>query len=175
MIMVAPTADSSTRRQRRNQSETPNRDQSADLTCSAGPDCRELAIGVDRFPDYRRLVDGFSEAADGVRLIIDRVRLLQLISGDQTPTVILDLDRETDSVLIRRVHDPEIRRLPAVCSGDLRRVAFNPGLLASALQSSVGPDVLIDAAVDHAAVIRSADQGSFTTLVMPVRVSDDRL
>ncbi|MBO0811817.1 MAG: MerR family transcriptional regulator [Microlunatus sp.] len=137
-----------------------------------GQDHRELDITPDHFPDYRHLVDGLAELPGGMRLIIDRIRLLELISADQTTAVVIEPAAASDSVLIRRLHDPEARRLPAVCSGDLHRIGFNPGLLASALQSSVGPDVLIDAATDHAAVIRSADQGSFTTLVMPVRLSD---
>jgi hypothetical protein len=150
-----------------------NRDPIADRA-EAGQDSRELAIGPDKFPNYRRLVDGLSQLPDSMRLIIDRVRLLELISSDQTTMVVLEPDPETDSVLVRRAHDPGARRLPAVCAGDVHRVAFNPGLPAPALQGSVGPDVLIDAAADHAAVIRSADQGSFTTLVMPVRVADER-
>ena len=136
-------------------------------------DYREFVIGTDHFPDYQHLVDALGDQPGGMRLIIDRVRLLELISADQTTTVVIEPDPGSDSVLVRWLHDPEARRLPAVCSGDPHRVGFNPGLLASALQSSVGPDVLVDVAQGHAAVIRSADQGSFTTLVMPVRLSGD--
>jgi len=75
--------------------------------------------------------------------------------------------------MVGRRGDHGSRRVAAVCSGDLHRVGFNPGLLASALQSSVGPDVLIEGAAGHAAVVRSADQGSFTTLVMPMRLDPD--
>jgi DNA-binding transcriptional MerR regulator len=46
-----------------------------------------------------------------------------------------------------------------------------PALLASALSASVGPDVLLDVvAPARPVVVRSADQGTFTTLVMPVRL-----
>lgn len=39
-----------------------------------------------------------------------------------------------------------------------------------ALEAGVGPDVLLEiAAPDRPVLVRSADQGSFTTLVMPVR------
>lgn len=138
-----------------------------------GQDHRELGITPDSFPQYRILVDGLAELPGGMRLIIDRIRLLELISSDATATVVIEPDPTQDSVRIRRSHAPESDRLAAICSGDLHRIGFNPGLLASALQSSVGPDVLIDVAAGHAAVIRSADQGSFTTLVMPVRLADD--
>lgn len=140
-----------------------------------GQEHQELTIAPDQFPDYRPLVSRLAEEPGGMRLIIDRVRLLELVSADQTSTVVLEPDPATDSVLVRRLHDSEARRLPAVGSGELHRLGFNPGLLASALQSSVGPDVLIDVAAGHAAVIRSADQGSFTTLVMPVRLSENRV
>lgn len=139
-----------------------------------GMDCRELGVGVDEFPDYRLLVDELAEQPEGMRLIMDRIELLELISADQTSTVVLDPDPHGDSILVGRRDDRPPRRMSAVCSGDLHRVGFNPGLLASALQSSVGPDVLIEGAEGHAAVIRSADQGSFTTLVMPLRLDPRR-
>ncbi|MGW0916640.1 hypothetical protein ACWD1Z_33680, partial [Streptomyces sp. NPDC002784] len=45
-------------------------------------------------------------------------------------------------------------------------------LLAPALEASVGPDVLLEiSAADRPVVVRSADQGSFTTLVMPVALN----
>jgi DNA-binding transcriptional MerR regulator len=142
----------------------------SERTLSSDPteELRELAVVADRFPDYRHLLSSMSDG--GMRMIIDRIRLLELIAADQTTTVIIEPD--LDQVTIRRLHDPEIRRLPAVCSGEPQPVAFSPALLGSALQSSVGPDVLIDVSPDHAAVIRSADQGSFTTLVMPRKVDE---
>ncbi|MGW0363734.1 hypothetical protein [Streptomyces sp. NPDC002990] len=49
------------------------------------------------------------------------------------------------------------------------RIDFDPAALAPALEASVGPDVLLGvSAVDQLVLVRSADQGSFTTLVMPV-------
>ncbi len=46
-------------------------------------------------------------------------------------------------------------------------------MLAAALETAVGPDVLLEipAAPARPALLRSADQGSFTTLVMPVTLS----
>ncbi|QDP94694.1 MerR family transcriptional regulator [Microlunatus elymi] len=132
------------------------------------PERVEVAVVHDRFPDYRRVLTGTAEEAVRSRVITDRVRLLTLIAADQTSTVVLQ--PEQDQLRIGRLNDPETRTLPAYCSGPLHPMAFSPALLASALQSSVGPDVLIEGAPGRAAVVRSADQGSFSTLVMPRRL-----
>ncbi|MEU0844246.1 MerR family transcriptional regulator [Streptomyces sp. NPDC005962] len=59
--------------------------------------------------------------------------------------------------------------LPALCIGPPLRIAFEPAVLLPALEAGVGPDVLLDvASAAEPVVVRSADQGSFTTLVMPV-------
>ena len=51
------------------------------------------------------------------------------------------------------------------------RIGFTAALLGAALEASVGPDVLLEiCAQDRPVVVRSADQGTFTTLVMPVRL-----
>ncbi|MGI5339032.1 MerR family transcriptional regulator [Streptomyces sp. CA-181903] len=60
--------------------------------------------------------------------------------------------------------------LRAVCTGPPLRVAFDPAVLLPALDAGVGPDALLEIASPAGpVVVRSADQGSFTTLVMPVR------
>ncbi|MEU5126145.1 hypothetical protein [Streptomyces mobaraensis] len=60
--------------------------------------------------------------------------------------------------------------LRAVCTGPPLRVAFDPAVLLPALDAGVGPDVLLEIGSSAGpVVVRSADQGSFTTLVMPVR------
>ncbi|MFI0774740.1 MerR family transcriptional regulator [Streptomyces sp. NPDC021212] len=60
--------------------------------------------------------------------------------------------------------------LSALCTGSPLRIAFDPAVLVPALEASVGPDVLLEIASEREpVVVRSADQGSFTTLVMPVR------
>lgn len=60
-------------------------------------------------------------------------------------------------------------RLAAICSGPPLRIAFDPATLIPALEAGVGPDVLLEVSTTtHPVIVRSADQGSFTTLVMPV-------
>ncbi|MFJ3951530.1 MerR family transcriptional regulator [Streptomyces libani] len=61
-------------------------------------------------------------------------------------------------------------RMRVVRTGPGLRIAFDPAVLVPALEAGVGPDVLLEiAAPDRPVLVRSADQGSFTTLVMPVR------
>ncbi|MFF7703474.1 DNA polymerase III subunit beta family protein [Streptomyces lydicus] len=63
-------------------------------------------------------------------------------------------------------------RLRLIAEGPGLRIAFDPAVLLAALEAGVGPDVLLEiASVERPVVVRSADQGSFTTLVMPVRRS----
>ncbi|MET9296653.1 MerR family transcriptional regulator [Streptomyces sp. NPDC003077] len=50
------------------------------------------------------------------------------------------------------------------------RIGFDPAVIVPALDAGVGPDVLLELSTGaQPVVIRSADQGSFTTLVMPVK------
>ena len=63
--------------------------------------------------------------------------------------------------------------LPGQYLGDDLRVGFNPAYLAEALSSGVGPEVILHLGgpVDPA-LIRSADDGSFSWLVMPIRLKE---
>ncbi|MFH8679136.1 MerR family transcriptional regulator [Streptomyces lydicus] len=63
-------------------------------------------------------------------------------------------------------------RLRLIAEGPGLCIAFDPTVLLPALEAGVGPDVLLEiASVEGPVVVRSADQGSFTTLVMPERRS----
>ncbi|MEU9118655.1 MerR family transcriptional regulator [Streptomyces sp. NPDC048506] len=65
-------------------------------------------------------------------------------------------------------------RLPVIRTGPGLRISFDPAVLVPVLEAGVGPDVLLEiASVDRPVVVRSADQGSFTTLVMPVQRGED--
>ncbi|MYS79112.1 hypothetical protein [Embleya scabrispora] len=60
------------------------------------------------------------------------------------------------------------RALPAIRAGPATRVALDPATLVPAPDAGVGPDVLLDLAVtDPPVPVRSADQGSFTTVPPP--------
>lgn len=65
-------------------------------------------------------------------------------------------------------------RLAAIGTGEPLAVAFRPRLLLGALEVSVGPEVLLQfpGQQGRPVVVRSADQGTFTTIVMPVRTDN---
>jgi DNA polymerase-3 subunit beta len=93
--------------------------------------------------------------------VVDRAGLLGALAGRDV--VAFDIDPDA-----LRIGD-EVK-LDVIGSGTVR-IAFTAGLLAAALEASVGPDVLLEICAPHRPVDeRSADQGTITTLVMPVRL-----
>ncbi|MDT0320121.1 MerR family transcriptional regulator [Streptomyces millisiae] len=134
----------------------------------AGARERELPVVDEEFPDYREMLAAL-DAPRG-RVIVDRRALRDAVPAE-------------GPVVLRTARDGAITvggtaaggtALRGVVSGaPPSRVAFDPAVLLPALEASVGPDVLLELASDAApVVVRSADQGSFTTLVMPVRVAE---
>ncbi|MEU5399677.1 MerR family transcriptional regulator [Streptomyces sp. NPDC005963] len=125
------------------------------------------------FPDYRVVLDGL--AAVRHRLVIDREALRRtLAAGPPGETVVLQTDGQ-QLVLSRRTLAQWVE-LRAICTGPSLRIAFDPEVLLPALDASVGPDLLMEiSSPTQPVVVRSADQGTFTTLVMPVHdtVEDD--
>ncbi|MFK8847873.1 MerR family transcriptional regulator [Streptomyces sp. Ac-502] len=128
------------------------------------------------FPDYRLVLDG----VEGIRhrVIADRTALRDAFA-----------EREKGAVITVRAGAQEVVvseggggsggrpavEVSAVCSGPSLRIAFDPAVLVPALDSGVGPDVLLEiASGTQPVVVRSADQGSFTTLVMPVQAHVSR-
>ncbi|WP_424641203.1 hypothetical protein [Embleya sp. AB8] len=101
-------------------------------------------------------------AAPKTRVVVDRTALRDALLG-----------AEADPIRVLTGGPDELRvddtALPAIRLGPAIRLAVDPATLAPALDAGVGPDVLLDiAAPDAPILVRSADQGSFTTLVMPV-------
>lgn len=127
-----------------------------------------LPLVADQFPSYHSVLAGLPPVA--ARAMLDRRRLTEeLLAVDDADVVVLTtghghLDLRIDG-------DLHGVRLPAVTTGDPVAVAFRPGLLLGALEVSVGPEVLLQlpAQQGRPVVVRSADQGTFTTIVMPVR------
>ena len=139
------------------------------LELSAGHEVRELPVADAAFPDYRALLDAL--APPRARAVVDRLALLDvLLAGDLPAPVAMDVG--SDQIVVSTPDGRTRHALSAVCTGDALRLGFAPSLLAASLAVSVGPDVLLElAAPDRAVVIRSADQGSFTTLAMPTLLS----
>ncbi|MEU6033903.1 MerR family transcriptional regulator [Actinomadura sp. NPDC047616] len=118
------------------------------------------------YPDYRMILDHLPAVRN--RLITGRQALRdRLADGAGDGPVTLHAD---DHRLVLEGCEPAAAELPAICTGPPLRIAFDPAVLLAALDVGVGPDVLLEVTSDiQPVVVRSADQGSFTTLVMPVR------
>lgn len=125
---------------------------------------RTLGVVDDDFPAYQSILDGLTPPV--CRVVVDRQQLLALLTGE---TVALDID--SGRLRVTAVDSGEsLGELEGIGSGAVQ-LGFSSSLLAAALSVSVGPDVLLElCAVDRPVVVRSADQGTFTTLVMPTRL-----
>ncbi|MFH8404583.1 MerR family transcriptional regulator [Streptomyces sp. NPDC018019] len=128
---------------------------------------RAFAGRAEEFPDYRLVLDGLGDVRH--RVIVDRAALREAFAEREKGTVI-SVRPESQEVAISEGGGRSVT-VSAVCTGPSLRVAFDPAVLVPALDAGVGPDVLLEiASAAEPVVVRSADQGSFTTLVMPVQV-----
>lgn len=121
-----------------------------------------------QFPSYHSVLASLPPTAG--RVTIDRTRLAtELLQLDDADTVVLTAGR--DHLDLRADGDRHGVRLPAIHTGESLTAAFRPSLLLAALDVSIGPEVLLElpAQANRPIVVRSADQGTFTTIVMPVR------
>ncbi|GGX06076.1 MerR family transcriptional regulator [Streptomyces noursei] len=141
------------------------------------PGTRAAGVGEPgEFPDYRLMLTGLADARH--RVIVDRAGLRDAVADRGGAVVSLafgavlapDAEGATDGALEVSGGESDAVRLPAVRTGPGLRIAFDPAVLVPVLEAGVGPDVLLEiASTDQPVVVRSADQGSFTAVVMPVR------
>ncbi|TDQ55501.1 DNA polymerase III subunit beta family protein [Actinorugispora endophytica] len=131
-----------------------------------GGESRTLSAVDGEFPLYRTVLDDLPAVRN--RVITDRDVLRRILAGvGGDGPVVLSAEGQRVAVSGRGPGETGLR---AICAGPPLRVAFDPGVLLPALDAGVGPDVLLEVASPTLpVVVRSADQGSFTTLVMPVR------
>lgn len=123
-----------------------------------------LTPAADEYPAYQAILDGLD--APTTRLIVNRLALLATLDA-----LTGDLVLSTTPAGLTVAGSQQEVEVDAICTGTPVRVGFDAVLLGSALSASVGPDVLLEiGAVDRPVVVRSADQGTFTTLVMPIRL-----
>jgi|GEM_PF-419421 len=168
----------------------------AGVRLRSGADCRAVPEGAgqsgsgdaDGFPDYRLMLTGLETGRH--RVIVDRVGLRDAMTGRTGPVSLAVVgagqgdvagaggsavpvtaaDRAAGPVVEVTGGGREPVRMRVVHTGPGLRIAFDPAVLVPALEAGVGPDALLEiAAPDRPVLVRSADQGSFTTLVMPVR------
>ena len=134
----------------------------AGTTLAADGTPREVPVVAAEFPKYQSILEGL--APPTCRVVVDRLRLLDLLTGE---TVALSIGSARLTVTPKDATAPS-GELEVIASGEPLRIGFTAALLAAALRVSVGPDVLLEIGpVDRPVVVRSADQGTFTTLVMP--------
>ncbi|WP_223290879.1 MerR family transcriptional regulator [Streptomyces avicenniae] len=137
-------------------------DASARLSGEGVDSGRELPVADGAYPSYRMVLDGMPPVT--TRLIHDRAALAEAVREAA--------GREAAFVLDDGTGGPEPTRV--VRTGPPVRLAFDPSVLLAALEAGVGPDVLFEVSSSYGpVVVRSADQGTFTTLVMPVRSAPD--
>lgn len=139
--------------------------------------CRAFVGRTGEFPDYRVVLDGVGTVRH--RIIANRTALREAFAEREKGAVITAREGAQEVVVSgggggggdeRGGGGRSAIEVRAVCSGPPLRIAFDPAVLVPALDAGVGPDVLLEVASEsEPVVVRSADQGSFTTLVMPVR------
>jgi DNA-binding transcriptional MerR regulator len=113
------------------------------------------------YPAYREMLGGLAPPRH--RIVVDRVVLREVLG---TEPVRLRVNRDEIGV--------GGTTIPALCEETPLAPAFDPAVLGPALDASVGPEVLLELVDElRPAVLRSADDGSFTTLVMPVEIPGD--
>ena len=124
-----------------------------------------MPVCDEDFPSYRLVLDALPPVRH--RVITAREPLAALLSAPSASDAAVCVRGDGGRLVVGGTE------LPAVCTGPSVRMFFDPRVLLPALEASVGPDVLLEiSAADRPVVVRSADQGSFTTLVMPVRSQD---
>jgi DNA-binding transcriptional MerR regulator len=135
------------------------------LTCVIGDATRTLAGRSDRYPDFRSMLDAIPPA--DARVVLDRAAVLSALRAVPGDLVLLTA-AAGGVVLVARPGSGDVRPVTGTWRGPRFGVVFDAAHLAEAVAVGVGPDVILELSDGPApAVVRSADHGSFTTLVMP--------
>lgn len=125
-------------------------------------DADELRIpgAADDYPDYEAVLGRCGNA----KLVVKTSDLLPQLDGP-SQLVVLNLTRESTTA--------NGIPFPGSYDGDDLVIGFNPTYLAEALEAGIGPDAIFQLGSEVEPVaIRSADEGTLTWLVMPIRLLD---
>ncbi|HEY2330973.1 MAG TPA: MerR family transcriptional regulator [Acidimicrobiales bacterium] len=131
-----------------------------------GSDHRTSSL-PDEFPAYEAIL---TSDPSGQSLVADRAELLGVLErfALQGDAVLLDLDRDR----LRLIRREERVELVVRHAGPAAAVALDPGFAAEAIRGAVGPEVVVEIVGSLLpVVIRSADDGTYTALLMPVRLA----
>ncbi|HSK96359.1 MAG TPA: hypothetical protein VK891_07065, partial [Euzebyales bacterium] len=136
------------------------------LTCVVDDQRHVLGDRAGGFPDYRVMLGSIPPAE--ARLVADRRAALAVVRSAGSDGVVVLTRADDGAVVIGQPRVGDMRTVAGTWRGPGFHVAFDAAHLAEALAVSVGPDVIVELTDGPCpAVIRSADHGSFTTLVMP--------
>lgn len=126
-----------------------------------------LRHAVDLHPSHRAVLAGLP--AWRSRVIMDRAAATAALPATGSVRLVIDRDHvEFHDGAIDPKASASPRQISALCRGASLTVAFATAVLGAALSAGVGPDVLLESsAPDRPVLVRSADQGSFTLLIMP--------
>ncbi|MGK8556419.1 MerR family transcriptional regulator [Nocardia gipuzkoensis] len=125
------------------------------------------AVIDEPFPDHRVVLSGLGPAR--TRVIAARGCLLSVLEM-ATATVRFAIDSTGIQVSAGDV----AHRLPATVTGSAITLSFDPATLLPAVQTALGPDLMLDiTSTDQPVVLRSATDGDLTTLAMPTRSADN--
>lgn len=130
-----------------------------------GLDLRCPTIPLD-FPDYETILATSTNVATTV--VAKRRQLMSLLeSFDGDGTIALT----TSATELVAARDGIVRRMAAEVSGAHAQVAINPRFATDAVEQAVGTELIIE--IDdalHPLTFRSADDGTYTSMLMPVRL-----
>lgn len=121
------------------------------------------AVLEGEYPDYRTMLDALPPAR--TRVVTRRDELFAVAEGSVDDTVRLV---GASGQLTASVRDGPPQAVAARVDGPDVALTFRRGNLLAALETTVGPDVMLDiSAPDLPVVFRSATDGDLTTLAMP--------
>jgi DNA polymerase III sliding clamp (beta) subunit (PCNA family) len=131
----------------------------------------ELPILKETFPAYRDLIDNLP--APATQVVAPGRALLSALGDD--PAARVDLIAGDGGLTVRSsAREQAAITVPAEVVGDPMMISFQFSTLHPAIRAALGPDVLLRISrPDQPVVVRSADDGDFTTLAMPVPPTHD--
>ena len=117
------------------------------------------------FPDYETFLQ---PAAHVTSAVLSRSEFLSALEAfDGQDAVVLNTSHDG----VGLVRGERSLQVGAGCDGPEQRIALNPAFAADAVRNAVGAEVVMEIEDPlRAVVFRSADDGTYTSLVMPVKL-----
>lgn len=132
-----------------------------------GPSGEQTLTTMDEeFPPYRQILDDLPRPV--TQVVTPRERLLSALGDD--PHARFDLAVDAGLRMWSSSSPATAATLPADVTGEPVAISFQFATLHPAVAASLGPDVMLQITQpDLPVIVRSANDGDFTTLVMPTR------